>query len=81
MCSQASSDSRLTMSPVAPTPASMAAEAATVGTNGPGATTRYMVKVRLDSKKVLSITRLRQQLDGLKVGSRVIVQGVYEREP
>lgn len=42
---------------------------------GPGPTTRYMIKVRLDSKKVLSITQLRQQVDGLKVGSRVVVHG------
>jgi hypothetical protein len=54
-------------------------EEAAARIGGPGATTRYMVKVRLDSKKVLSITQLRQQLDGLKVGSRVIVQGAGDQ--
>lgn len=44
-----------------------------IGDQGP--TTRYMVKVKLDSGKVLSITQLRQQIDGVKVGSRVEVQG------
>lgn len=44
-----------------------------IGDQGP--TTRYMVKVKLDSGKMLTITQLRQQIDGVKVGSRVEVQG------
>lgn len=44
-----------------------------IGDQGP--TTRYMVKVKLDSGKVLSITQLRQQIEGVKVGSRVEVEG------
>ena len=42
---------------------------------GPGPTTRYMVKVRLDSGRVLTITQLREQIEGLQVGSRVRVDG------
>lgn len=42
---------------------------------GPGPTTRYMVKVKLDTGKTLVLTQLRQQVDGLKVGSRVRVEG------
>lgn len=47
--------------------------AARVGSQGP--TTRYMVKVKLDSGKTLSITQLREQVGALKVGSRVRVEG------
>lgn len=47
--------------------------AARVG--GPGETTRYMVKVRLDNRRVLSITQLRTELQGVEVGSRVAVEG------
>lgn len=50
-------------------------EEAVAKIGGPGPTTRYMVKVRLDSGKVLAITQVRQQLDGVKVGSRVTVDG------
>jgi len=42
---------------------------------GEGPTTRYMVKVRLDEGRVLSLTQLREQMDGLGVGSRVLVEG------
>jgi len=42
---------------------------------GEGPTTRYMVKVRLDEGRVLSTTQLREQVAGLQVGSRVIVDG------
>lgn len=42
---------------------------------GEGPTTRYMVKVRLDEGRVLSLTQLREQVDGLGIGSRVIVDG------
>lgn len=42
---------------------------------GPGPTTRYMVKVRLDTGRVLTITQLREQIEGLQVGSRVRVDG------
>ena len=43
---------------------------------GEGPTTRYMVKVRLDEGRVLSLTQLREQVDGLGVGSRVLVDGM-----
>lgn len=49
------------------------AMATKIGDQGP--TTRYMVKLRLDSGKVMSITQLRQQIDGIQVGSRVRVEG------
>lgn len=42
---------------------------------GEGPTTRYMVKVRLDEGRVLTLTQLREQVDGLGVGSRVTVDG------
>lgn len=42
---------------------------------GKGPTTRYMVKVRLDEGRVLSLTQLRDQVDGLSIGSRVMVDG------
>jgi len=42
---------------------------------GEGPTTRYMVKVRLDEGRVLSLTQLREQVDGLGIGSRVMVEG------
>lgn len=42
---------------------------------GDGPTTRYMVKVRLDSGKTLSLTQLHEQVNGLKAGSRVRVEG------
>ncbi len=44
-----------------------------VGDQGP--TTRYMVKVKLDSGKTLAITQLREQLKGIEPGSRVRVEG------
>ncbi len=42
---------------------------------GPGPATRYMVKVKLDSGKTLSLPQLRDQVEGLQVGSRVRVEG------
>ena len=42
---------------------------------GEGPATRYMVKVRLDEGRVLSLTQLREEVDGLGVGSRVLVEG------
>lgn len=42
---------------------------------GEGPTTRYMLKVRLDEGRVLTLTQLREQVDGLGVGSRVMVDG------
>lgn len=42
---------------------------------GEGPTTRYMVKVRLDKGRVLSLTQLRKDIGGLGIGSRVIVEG------
>lgn len=42
---------------------------------GEGPTTRYMVKVRLDKGRVLSLTQLRKEMNGLGIGSRVIVEG------
>ncbi|RMH91008.1 hypothetical protein EBB59_08655 [Lysobacter pythonis] len=42
---------------------------------GPGETTRYMVKVRLDNRRVPTLTQLRTELAGIKVGSRVTVEG------
>ena len=42
---------------------------------GPGATTRFMVKVKLDTGKTLTVTQFRQQVERLKVGSRVRVEG------
>ncbi|MCS4233125.1 hypothetical protein [Stenotrophomonas sp. BIGb0135] len=42
---------------------------------GEGPATRYMVKVRLDGGRVLSTTQLRENVSGLSVGSRVIVDG------
>ncbi len=44
-----------------------------IGDQGPA--TRYMVKVKLDSGKTLAVTQLREQLQGIKVGSRVRVEG------
>lgn len=44
-----------------------------IGDQGP--TTRYMVKVKLDSGKTLAITQLREQVEGIEVGSRVRVEG------
>lgn len=43
--------------------------------SGPGATTRYMVKVRLDEGRVLSTTQPREQVGGLAIGTRVTVEG------
>jgi len=42
---------------------------------GEGPATRYMVKVRLDEGRVLSTTQLRENIVGLGVGSRVMVDG------
>jgi len=42
---------------------------------GEGPTTRYMLKVRLDEGRVLTLTQLREQVDGLGVGTRVMVDG------
>ena len=42
---------------------------------GEGPTTRYMLKVRLDEGRVLSLTQMREQVDGLGIGSRVMVEG------
>jgi outer membrane lipoprotein SlyB len=42
---------------------------------GEGPATRYMVKVRLDEGRVLSLTQLREEIDGLGIGSRVVVEG------
>lgn len=42
---------------------------------GPGATTRFMVKVKLDTGKTLTVTQFSQQIEGLKIGSRVRVEG------
>lgn len=44
-------------------------------TGGMGPTTRYMVKVKLDSGKTLVVTQPRQQIEGIKIGSRVRVEG------
>lgn len=44
-----------------------------IGDQGPA--TRYMVKVKLDSGKTLATTQLREQLGGIKLGSRVRVEG------
>lgn len=51
------------------------AEAAAAKIGGPGPATRYMVKVRLDSRKVLAVTQLRAELGDVSVGSRVVVRG------
>lgn len=42
---------------------------------GEGPATRYMLKVRLDEGRVLSTTQLRENIVGLGVGSRVMVDG------
>mgnify|MGYP000891202761 CR=1 FL=1 len=42
---------------------------------GEGETTRYMVKVRLDSGRVMSITQLAEQINGMEVGDRILVEG------
>lgn len=42
---------------------------------GPGPSAQYMVKVRLDSGKVLSLNRKRMELEGIEVGERVRVEG------
>lgn len=42
---------------------------------GPGPAAQYMVKVRLDSGKVLSLNRKRAELEGIEVGERVRVEG------
>lgn len=47
--------------------------AARMGDQGP--TTRYMVKVRLDTGRVLTITQLREQIEGLEIGDPVRVRG------
>jgi outer membrane lipoprotein SlyB len=44
-----------------------------IGSQGP--TSHYMVKVRLDNKKQISLTQRGEQVDGLEVGSRVRVEG------
>ncbi|WP_157062433.1 hypothetical protein [Pseudoxanthomonas dokdonensis] len=49
------------------------AVAAKVSDRGP--TTRYMVKIRLDSGKILAITQLGETLGDIKAGSRVKVEG------
>lgn len=42
---------------------------------GEGETTRYMVKVRLDSGRVMSITQLAAQIKDMKVGDRIMLEG------
>lgn len=42
---------------------------------GEGPATRYMLKVRLDEGRVLTLTQLREQVDGMGVGTRVMVVG------
>jgi hypothetical protein len=42
---------------------------------GEGETTRYMVKVRLDSGRVLSMTQLAAQIQGMQVGDRIMMEG------
>lgn len=42
---------------------------------GEGETTRYMVKVRLDSGRVMSITQLAAQIKDMDVGDRILVEG------
>lgn len=42
---------------------------------GEGETTRYMVKVRLDSGRVMSITQLAAQIKDMEVGDRILVEG------
>jgi len=42
---------------------------------GPGPAARYMVKVRVDDGSVLAITQPRERLEGLGIGSRVVVEG------
>lgn len=42
---------------------------------GEGPTARYMVKVRLDEGRVLTLTQPAEQVQGLSVGSRVRVEG------
>ena len=52
-----------------------AGEELLVRAGGDGPTTRYMVKVRLDSGKTLSITQMAAQVKGLEAGERVRVEG------
>lgn len=42
---------------------------------GEGETTRYMVKLRLDSGRVMSVTQLAAQIQGMNVGDRIMVEG------
>lgn len=42
---------------------------------GEGETTRYMVKVRLDSGRVMSITQLAAQIKDMEVGDRIMLEG------
>ena len=42
---------------------------------GPGESVQYMVKVRLDSGRVLSVPQMRSELGRLKTGDRVLVEG------
>lgn len=42
---------------------------------GAGPTTRYMIKVKLESGKTLVVTQPRQQIEGVQIGSRVRVEG------
>ena len=52
-----------------------AGEELLVRAGGDGPTTRYMVKVKLDSGKTLSITQMAAQVKGLEAGERVRVEG------
>lgn len=42
---------------------------------GAGPTTRYMIKVKLESGKTLVVTQPRQQIEGVEIGTRVRVEG------
>lgn len=42
---------------------------------GPGEAQRYMVKVRLDSGRVLTVPQPREQVQGISVGDRILVEG------
>lgn len=59
----------------APTYAAQAGEELGAKVAGPGESVRYMVKVRLDSGRVMSLPQLSGQISGMKVGDRILVEG------
>lgn len=61
--------------PVAMAAAPIVGEKVGERVGGPGPAAQYMVKVRLDSGKVLSLNKKRAEIEGIEVGERVRVEG------